>query len=106
MFHQGVLLRAAASAAGMDGARARSPVAPPERQAATLSATWRAAAPAAGIGYLLILVGLAITLAAMGLDEWTRMRELELITGCLGLITSVAAAIIVACDPAHWRERA
>ena len=50
------------------------------------------------VGYTLIVVGLSITLFAMALDEWTSLRELELISGCVGLIVSVIAAIVVACD--------
>ena len=57
------------------------------------------------VGYTLIIVGLSITLFAMALDEWTSLRELELITGCVGLIVSVIAAIIAACDLTGSREQ-
>jgi len=50
------------------------------------------------VGYILIAIGLAIALFAMALDEWTELRELELISGCIALTTSVIAAIIMACD--------
>jgi hypothetical protein len=50
-------------------------------------------------------VGLSITLFAMALDEWTSLGELELISGCAGLITSVIAAIMAACDMMGARER-
>lgn len=50
------------------------------------------------VGYTLIVVGLSITLFAMALDEWTNLRELELTSGCIGLIVSVIAAIIAAYD--------
>lgn len=42
-----------------------------------------------GFGYGLISTGLVITLFAMALDQWTSMRELELVSGCLGLLTSI-----------------
>jgi hypothetical protein len=50
------------------------------------------------VGYILIALGLAIALFAMAIDEWTELRELELISGCIALITSVIAAIMLACD--------
>lgn len=47
---------------------------------------------------MLIALGLSLALLAMALDEWTVLHELELITGCIGLVISVIAATIAACD--------
>jgi hypothetical protein len=53
---------------------------------------------ASRVGYILIVLGLAIALFAMAIEEWTELRELELISGCIALTTSVIAAIMMACD--------
>lgn len=50
------------------------------------------------IGYMLIALGLAITLIAVALDAWTDLGELELISASVGLITSIVAAVILATD--------
>lgn len=46
-------------------------------------------------GQGLIIAGFSITLFAMALDACTGLRELELVSGCAGLITSVIAAIMI-----------
>ena len=50
------------------------------------------------IGYMLIALGLSITLLAMALDAWTHLGELELISAYVGLITSIVAAVILTTD--------
>ena len=56
-------------------------------------------------GYILIVLGLSIALFAMALDEWTNLYELELVSGCVGLLTSVIAAIIAGGDLTWSREQ-
>ena len=53
---------------------------------------------AATVGYALMALGLAITLLAVALDAWTNLGELELISACMGLISSIVAAVILASD--------
>lgn len=50
------------------------------------------------LGYLLIALGLSITLLAVALDAWTHLGELELISAYVGLITSIVAAVILTTD--------
>jgi len=62
-------------------------------------------ATASRTGYILIVLGLSIALFAMALDEWTNLYELELVSGCVGLLTSVIAAIMAWCDLTLSREQ-
>lgn len=52
----------------------------------------------AGLPRQLFLLGLSLTLLAKALYGWTDQRVLELISGYLGLITSIIATIISASD--------
>lgn len=54
--------------------------------------------PASTVGYIVMGLALASTLVAMAIDEWTQLRELELITGGIALTASIIAAMIMACD--------
>ena len=52
----------------------------------------------ATIGYTLIALGLSLTLFAVALVAWPHLRELELISACIGLMTSIIAAVILTTD--------
>ncbi|MGH8320145.1 MAG: hypothetical protein ACREUL_19620 [Steroidobacteraceae bacterium] len=52
----------------------------------------------AGLPRQLFLLGISLTLLAKAIHGWTDLRVLELISGYLGLITAIIAAIISASD--------
>jgi hypothetical protein len=52
------------------------------------------------VGYMLIALGLFVTLFAVALDAWTHLGDLELISAYVGLITSIIAAVILTVDTA------
>jgi uncharacterized protein len=52
----------------------------------------------AGLPRQLFLLGISLTFLAKAIDGWTDLRVLELISGYLGLISSIIAAIISASD--------
>lgn len=58
------------------------------------------------VGYMLLILGLSITLFAMALDQWTGLRGLELTSGYVGLIISIIAAIISASDMMSFASQA
>jgi uncharacterized protein len=52
----------------------------------------------AGLARQFFLLGLCIALGAMALEEWTKLRLFELISGYVGLVTSAIALIVSGSD--------